>query len=133
MIQKIGSKIPFYSKRPMKKLMYLNMVGRLSLSLRLCYSLKRIQIPDFLDWSLTHDKELLSCLSIVSDGILRQSLYPLEAVKWLSVIRSQFVQAELCTVQSVARLESIMKEETLESDMIPQGESIIIDSSNASD
>jgi hypothetical protein len=57
--------------------------------------------------------------------MLRQSLYPLEAVKWLSVIRSQFVQAELCTVQSVSRLEKLMKEESIESNVIPQGGSIV--------
>lgn len=92
-----------------------------------------IPTSDFLDWSLTHEKLLLSCLTRVSDGILRESLYPLEAVKWLHIIRSQFVHAELCTSQSASRLESILKGETLESNVTPQGGSIMIVSLNASD
>jgi hypothetical protein len=95
--------------------------------------LQWIQIPDFLDWSLTHEELLLSCLTKVSDGLLGQSLYPLEPVKWLSIIRSQFVQAELCTPESVLLLESIMKRETFESDVTPQGGTNMIFSLNPSD
>lgn len=82
---------------------------------------KCIQIADFLDWSLSHEELLLSCLTRVSNGILGQSLYPLEAVQWLSVIRSQFLQADLCTVESVSQLETIMKREAFESNTIPEG------------
>lgn len=133
MIQKIGGEIPFNSKRPMKKLMYLNLVGPLVTPQDLATHLQHIQIPDFLDWSLTHEELLLSCLARVSNGMLGQALYPLEAVKWLSVIRSQFVQAELCTVQSVSRLENTMTGETFESNEIPQGGSMVVVSLNASD
>jgi hypothetical protein len=74
---------------------------------------KFILFADFLDWSLTHEEVLLGCISKISDGLHEHSLYPIEKLKWLSTLRSQFVQSGLCTVESLARLESSIEEEEL--------------------
>lgn len=88
MIHKIGSTMPFHSKRSMKKLIYLNMVGSLGTPQAFFNHSQWNEIPDFLDWSLIQEELLVSCLTQVSDGLLRQLLYPTEAVKWLGRICS---------------------------------------------
>lgn len=83
-----------------------------------------VLFPDFLDWSLTNQELLLSCLSKISEGLHGQSIYPVETFKWMSVLHSQFVQAGLCTAQSLSQLESMTKREGLQSiNESPQSES----------
>jgi hypothetical protein len=58
---------------------------------------------------LTDEELLLSFLSTITDGLHGQSLYPIESLKWLSVLHSQFVQAGLCTAKSLLWLENVIE------------------------
>jgi len=65
---------------------------------------------DFLAWSFKNEEEIVSCLTALTSNSAADgaSLYhPAEQspLRWLDILRSQFVQVCLCTDGSVSRLE----------------------------
>lgn len=65
---------------------------------------------DFLGWSFENEEEIVSCLiALTSDSAAeRAPLYhPAEQspLRWLRILRSQFVQVSLCSDGSVSKLE----------------------------
>lgn len=87
-----------------------------------------VENTDFLGWSFAHEDEIKSCLSFLAsnsaaDGDSRSfqpslfDLADLSPLRWIGTLRSQFVQAHLCTDKSLSCLEeeSEPKEERIQS------------------
>jgi hypothetical protein len=65
---------------------------------------------DFLDWSFKNEEEIVSCLAALTStsavgGVMLFSPAEQSPLRWLAILRSQFVQVCLCTDSSLLRLE----------------------------
>lgn len=67
---------------------------------------------DFLGWSFKNEEEIVSCLTALTSSNSaadEASLYHpagQSPLRWLEILRSQFIQVGLCTIGSVSQLEN---------------------------
>lgn len=63
---------------------------------------------DFLDWSLINENDLVGLLFAASDYTAAASPFLAVSLRWLSILRSQFVLVGLCTPMSMSKLRARM-------------------------